>query len=661
MRHTIAVLLVGLVGLVLPVRSHAAQVPLKNPLLQSNLDGGGHSLTNLDSVISTNGIFDLLTLDGFNLASLTNLIDLDLTQFQPASETLTNIVNTITVDTNGTLEATNLVAQTLTIGGVDLTGGLANKMDASVTASDIEEGPGRVWIGTNAFGKLYVAGAVEYGATTNTGPAQSYDESGAMIQFFDVDEDVVIDSINEKSDSGFWRLPTAVIRGTAATNCAIVLPDGWVLGGRTNVGGIVPSVILPGEQIFIWLERHLSLVPFHWRGQQEDALPPPLGGTGNQYGVADVPEWKVFVTIPLNGTNYSAEFGQGTVAVDSDMMFIKFWTNIVIMTSSTRPDATGREKRLSMTFFNTNAPTETNYVSVRDEWPRIGFPDGTNTITVPGGSIAEFEFRARGPYETNVLVKNELATTFTLASGGEPPVGSTLTNGIIEFWTFDESSGNILGQVNSHDLVSLRSSGSWVYSRPGVIGNAVSNTTSAGTFTNGNTAFDVGQSGESWTYTTVFASNEGVTRYLGGKGNYTTAFSWVYRLESGGGRPQLYIADYTDGNGIGASVLATDAISTATWYLAAVQMDRASGNARISITPISASSTTVWNTVAYDHDTYDSAGGLTVGGAIVSGAVSSFVGTTDETAVWSRALSQSELDELLTLYKAGNSLSTLYP
>ena len=456
MKPILRIILVLSVGYVLSVGSQAAQFPLKNPLLQSNLDGGGQSITNLSGVTATNGTFDVLLLDGFNLASLTNLIGLDLTQFQPATATLSNVVNTVTVDDEGNITGTNHI-QGATLGTTenpDLDAALLSAFESIDSVTDDLESfmtDNQTIAAQWGFNDLHIIKVPTSTVTTNTGTALEYDWTGAAVQLRVVTGNATRAAVNAPTGTNAVWGPVEILISDATTNCSLGQIDGHILFGRKTVGGVVPTEIAPNTTIFYQALYTPAYTWFFWRGNQDAPLSMPLGGSGVITGVApdgkDVLGSMSFTSV----TNVEVDLASGTV------FRLPNTTNSYLVAPASRLSASDTNSLVRTRRVEMLPPNAQRVVSFDTNAYALSGISQVNTVAV--GQPFVFTLVNWGPESSNNIAYASLSTNVTAAGGGG---GASAWNANLGVWLdFQDSSGPATDSHGDYDFYELGGTFSW--------------------------------------------------------------------------------------------------------------------------------------------------------------------------------------------------------
>lgn len=230
--------------------------------------------------------------------------------------------------------------------------------------------------------------------------------------------------------------------------------------------------------------------------------------------------------------------------------------------------------------------------------------------------------------------------------GGKAGVGvaSTLLNGLISLWEFDEVSGNAVDTVRSLDLIANNSPGT----SSGLLatGNARTLNGTNQTFSRTSTA-ELAFGNESFSITCWVSINSfSNTRDILGKWGTNSEYILIYSNSLN--RFEWVVSDSADTvNRVTATT--AGAPSTGTTYMICVTHDAENDNIGICV-----------NAGAVDTQAHST--GVRVGsnnfivGGRASGLVNFVPGTVDQIAVWGRVLTSAEITEL---YNGGNGLA--YP
>jgi hypothetical protein len=228
--------------------------------------------------------------------------------------------------------------------------------------------------------------------------------------------------------------------------------------------------------------------------------------------------------------------------------------------------------------------------------------------------------------------------------GDSPPLDA-----LVSYWTFDETSGT---RIDSHGSNNLTDTGS-VGSATGKIGNAASFTTTNQALDGGNVlAFERTDvfSAFSWVYPTKTNDYHEVIGKI--EPDIATQRGWEMRVDNG--ILTVLIANTWSTNALGVRHTGTS-ISTNTWYHIGFTYDGSSSASGVKLYINGAA--VVADTILEDSltATIVSTASLFIG-ARFSTFASQFKGRIDETGVWSRVLTASEITQL---YNSGSALA--YP
>jgi YD repeat-containing protein len=255
------------------------------------------------------------------------------------------------------------------------------------------------------------------------------------------------------------------------------------------------------------------------------------------------------------------------------------------------------------------------------------------------GASTTYSYTAAALYRlTRILTQGAATTTTTITT-------STTTNSLDSYWKFDESSGNPQDSVGSNPLTNSNSA----TFTSGLINNAIN--------LNGSTQYATAADSSSldpvnaftacaWAYPTsvsntmtIISKNYSATRWETA-GAYT---SFLMRMDTG---PDQVQVDVTTGGSTEHTLLYNYTPSANTWYYFCETYDGSTLKLYVNGSEVDSGSVT--GSIGYD------------GGAFVVGSDNSgsdyFQGKIDETGLWSRALSSSEISNL---YNSGAGLQ--YP
>jgi hypothetical protein len=280
---------------------------------------------------------------------------------------------------------------------------------------------------------------------------------------------------------------------------------------------------------------------------------------------------------------------------------------------------------------NTGAVTNGN--TFRPNWNLIGFTN--HTFLLEPGEYSRFDIVLDGPNEADVYVENLFATTTTLTGAGDPPA-STLRDGLVAYWNLDETSGaSTADQVGSADLV--EAGGAWNKNFIHTVASLTPGWTNIATsrvLSNDSSGLELGRSGESFSFALVFAAAA-----LGGNlmGEYAEPSQIGWRLAVASSRFRLRIS--SNGSAVTELAWGSDAVIN-TQYLVVGVLNQDENLLKLSVNGGTFVST------GFSGDIHDSTAPFMLGGVVISGAYGSSRGVYDQPALWNRALSQSEVEEL---------------
>jgi hypothetical protein len=403
--------------------------------------------------------------------------------------------------------------------------------------------------------------------------------------------------------------------------------------------------LLPSESVTMWIKWRGTNGTYMFIGSQAGQLSEANGGTANQNGVATAPRWTVYNNPFYDATNLYVNFGYGAEMADSSLDIFRLNTNIMFPSSSGRSPAAGLSLRQRGMFQNTNA-SGSIYILVRDEWRRVGFPAGTNAIEVPFGTIAELEWVSRGVNESQVTVFNRtVGNTNTITSGGgSPPTENTLTNGLIAYYNFEQTSVSTLTNAvpggTALDLV--ENGGSWTKGVTGVFGNAWSNTVSTRVLSNDSSGLELGRAGASFSASYWYNSTETATRYMIGEYTDSPEFGWYGRLASGSAKWQFSLS--ANGTTLTNIAPASPAVTAGLHHVVLV-FDNANDTMRQYVNGDEI------GTASFAADVNDSDAPFTLGGMNIGGTWNSIKAMWDEVAIYNRAITAGEVE---LLYNGGS-------
>jgi hypothetical protein len=269
---------------------------------------------------------------------------------------------------------------------------------------------------------------------------------------------------------------------------------------------------------------------------------------------------------------------------------------------------------------------------------------GANSGGTPGGSNTQLQYNNSGAFGgAAALTYATSGSLLTVASQHPTDIplvvqgagSNTLTSGIISYWKFDENSGTSLSDSAGSNTGTFNgTTGSqWVTGKinSGLSFNGSNNYVSFSTTSATVNSVTI----TAWVYLTSTSGTKGI--YSWGPTSGCSPGLQYFSVSSG----NLYL-----GSSCGAGVTGSTTLSTNTWYFVAVTID-GSGNATLYVNASSVAGPTNGRS-AFTQST----GNDTIGAYYSAGSLTGyFSGRIDEVAVWTRALSQSEIT---SLYNSGS-------
>lgn len=532
----------------------------------------------------------------------------------------------------------------LTMAQISRPGGIASESTVDALFESLNALAGRDYVIGGATNENVVGLKQPVITGPVTKPSATY-EGGTILADLAASGDFTFRITNATLEIGYASVPNTT--GTVKTWSGIVTNAytdiASVQWGDASATSKVPVTQLGTNDVYEFkLESRDNVLRYTYVGPQEQKIPPALGGTGTIHGQAVSPSGTVFVQSPATGTNYPVNFGYGTRmedAVGSGVVNIN--TNIMFHESSGRP-AAGLEKRVQAFVVNTNA-TGTNYIRPRSNWQTIGWPTN-GLIELASSNTAWLEFVALNSTEDKVWAINRLATTTTLGGGGAEPAYYGPTNGMVAYYNFEATSGSTLtNSLGGSDLTLSELGGAWTKDKVVIHNKAWTNTVTSRILTNDHSSLRLGRSGASFTMTAwIHLTDTDTARLAGEMYEATGQYGWGLRLASGASRFQIQAHDGTSFIGLAHS----NTSITAQRYFVACGLDNNGNVLRISVNGGN------WETTAFSGNINDSSAGFSLGGySLSTGALSSSRAGWDEVGVWSRALSQTEIEYL---YNSGS-------
>jgi len=218
-----------------------------------------------------------------------------------------------------------------------------------------------------------------------------------------------------------------------------------------------------------------------------------------------------------------------------------------------------------------------------------------------------------------------------------------LTDNLVSYWKLEEASGTRIDELATNDLTPTATPGNAI----GKIDNAVALASASSQFLskvdNASLDFTTAFSWQSWVYLTDFADNNTVSS----KWNYQTDGSWATQVRADF-KIQTFIAATVDDAGVNYGIGDT-IFSTATWYHIVVVYDGTLAAADRLKIYVNGDPETLSITGTIPASLLNSAASLNVG--FWNGLNRYMNGRIDESAVWSRALSSTEVT---SLYNGGS-------
>ena len=409
-------------------------------------------------------------------------------------------------------------------------------------------------------------------------------------------------------------------------------------GSATPVTLVAYNALGAGEYGRFQLESEDNVYRYQYLGPQEEQLPPPLGGTGTDLGMAIKPVSTLYYPIPYGSpaTNLNVEHSKGTA------MQLWIGNDVHLAASDGRPETTNGMTWADWNLINQSGSSQD--FSARSDYLPIGFGSSW-PMAIPSGNILRFRTEIRGPYETNVWVIYQ--TNVALVASGSAP-SSSLTENLLDYWNMNETSGaSTVGQISGLNLTESGTAWTKNFTITGIDTTpGWSNTVSTASITNPSPSLNLGRSSASFSAAVVVAPNA-ITGGYGIIGEWDESIdgkSWRVRLNTDG---TVTFAVTTDGSTL-VQVTSTATLTAGAKNLVAVVFDNSGNQIKISI------NNSTFRTTTFSSDIYTGDDAVfSVGGVRESSAWFGVVGAYDQPAVWTKALSQAEVAEL---WKAGSIL-----
>lgn len=224
--------------------------------------------------------------------------------------------------------------------------------------------------------------------------------------------------------------------------------------------------------------------------------------------------------------------------------------------------------------------------------------------------------------------------------------GNNLLTNLLAYWDFEESSGNVIDEVNSYDL---RAANAPTYSATGIITNAISYVRASNQrlYNYGELANLYGAIGYNDVSCSVWIKITGDTTTTRGIVAFRgTHYIYIY-LDTAN---KLRVSTNITGTAVYA--ISDNAMSTDTWYHVVFLFDRDS-TLRLYVNNTLQTGTADISSGSTSNMIWDVDNGFTIIGNYGTNASYAFTGVVDEMAVYNRLLTT---DEISLLYNSGSGL-----
>jgi hypothetical protein len=415
------------------------------------------------------------------------------------------------------------------------------------------------------------------------------------------------------------------------------------LVGAFPLSDIQPTALGAGQTVTILLGFRFGQLTYSYDGPQAAILQPQYGGTGEPYGIARDGKYPVdstgmhqFGELWLVDVNYGlGQFGNAIIN-----------TNVSVLASSGRISASETNTYWRKQEFRfLNSTDASLFVTNRADWTLLSVPNPVEVLPGPTNALW-LTYLNTGPGVNDITVGYTFGAAATTGGGGDPAppeTASTLTNGLVAFWEFEDVANTTAADSHTGGFDLTPSVvARFAVGTPGVVGN---------TWTNG----------ANGSYGTL--RNTDASLRMPATGSYSMA-GWYRRLTSGGldffmGHRSSTAGQYgvalrrisgnmgvywsTDGSTATAQYDSGVAHGT-DWIFFAVNVDMDTGNIDVSFTVRGALSVMPLTSVVSGATLHQSTEDIALYGTANDGAHIRL----DQVGFWNRKLTNNEIERMFT-------------
>jgi hypothetical protein len=266
---------------------------------------------------------------------------------------------------------------------------------------------------------LKITGPVETPVVAASSNSLTLDWSVRRTHVLSVSGAVTISETNAPADPAYDDAGREIVLiNTTGSDQTLNLPVGWLANSNRPVTSLKAN-----ERLSVYPRWDGSEIRYSYEGDQSRPLAVGDGGTGTDYGVSEAPTWTQQVSGLYDTDKYNVNFGEGVYKS------ISTGANLTLVASSGRPSSGLFRWQKLLVQNSSGSPID---ITFRGEWGKVGI---VSPYELAANSSIALEFWAHGTAETDVFV---IALTGSATTGGDPPPASTLTNGLIAAYPFND-------------------------------------------------------------------------------------------------------------------------------------------------------------------------------------------------------------------------------